>query len=673
MPTQDLQRVREVFEAASVEEGAAREEYLYRECAGDDELRAVVERMIAADSEPNVLLDRPLAPASMFSEDGVLQAGYRIGPYRIIRGIASGGMGVVYLAAVAGESEARVVALKILQGFSLDFSRRFQHEGEILTRLQHPNIARLLDAGTTPENHPYFVMEYIEGSALDLYCARKALNTRERITLFRQVCAAVNYLHQNLVIHRDLKPANILVTEEGFVKLLDFGIAKLLNDSRAADTVTGLMTPGYASPEQVRGLPTSTLTDVYGLGILLYEVLTGVRPFVTDAGELHEVLRRVCEQDPLAPSSVVAGLKGELDNIVLKAIRKEPGRRYASVEQFDEDLRRYLNGLPVLAQGDSLSYRLRKFCGRHWAGIAASAAMITVLAGGIAATAWEAKIARQERILAERHAQTAESARAIADQQRIRADARSADAEREKANAERERANAERRLAELQQVARAAVGIYAAGDMPGRSSAALIAETARDSLAILQSEGIHDAGMSELSDRALNDARSYALARDPAWHIPAGWQAQETVKGEFQVGVDHTIVHQGKSSLFVRAQVSNPAGEAVITQTFDAAAYKNRRVRLSGYFRTARIGGAAYFFIGAGEASDRVSIGDGPQWKRYQLVIDIPPDAEVLEMGIQLMASGTLWADDLAFEQVPGTVPLTARRQPENLNFTNSH
>jgi hypothetical protein len=663
MIAQSIERVREVFEAASAVEGSTREAILRLECDGDDELRTMVERMIAADAEPHALLDKPLAPAPQICEGPAFDAGAMVGPYQIIRGIASGGMGAVYLARIPEETAGAPVALKIMRGFSLEFSRRFQQERHILTRLQHPNIARLLDAGTTPEDHPYFAMEYVEGAPLDVYCEQNGLSRRQRVRLFRQVCAAVHYLHQNLVVHRDLKPGNILVTSGGDVKLLDFGIAKLLSESGSAatDTSTALMTPGYASPEQVRGLPTSTLTDVYGLGVLLYELLTGVRPFAALRGELHEALRRICEEEARPPA-----IDSELDNIVLKAIRKEPERRYASVEQFDEDLRRYLDGLPVLAQGDSVVYRARKFAGRHKAGIAAAGAMALLLSVGILATAFEARIARRERTLAETHAQAAEAARALAQDQRIRADAQAAEAQQE-------RGNAERRLAELQKVARGAVGIYASTASSGREqdAAALIAQTARDSLAILQSEGIREPRTAELSDQLSSDARSYALGLDPTWHVPAGWESRESIAGEYQVGVDRTTVHQGKLSLFLRSRAAHPAGGVEVYQEFDAGRYIGKRVRLAGYFRAARIDGQATLDLAAAGSADLSDVSGSPQWKRSQVVIDVPDDADVIRLGVQLRGTGTLWVDDLIFEPVPITVPLTIRARPENLNFTN--
>jgi serine/threonine protein kinase len=664
MATQQLHRIRDLFETATSQPDEARDAFLTRECDGDDELRASLERMLAADTEAHPFLDQPLAPRV---PDGLeFEEGQTLGPYRIVRGIAAGGMGAVYLARVAADPAAPPVALKIVRGFSPDFARRFRQERSILTRLQHPNIACLLDAGTTPEDHHYFAMEYVEGAPLDVWSRRENLSARDRVKLFRQVCAAVNYLHQNLVVHRDLKPSNILVTSGGTVKLLDFGIAKLLDPAAPDATGTALMTPGYASPEQVRGLPSSTLTDVYGLGILLYELMTGARPFDAPRAELHEALRRICEEEPAPPSSHSPAIGSELNNIVLKAIRKEPSRRYASVAEFDEDLRRWLEGLPVLPQGDSLGYRTRKFITRYKAGIAGAAAMFILLTAGILATSYEATIARKERLRAEEHAHAAESAKAMADEERTRADAKALEANQE-------RASAERRLAELQKVARAAVGIYA----DSKNSSELVAETARDSLDILRNEGILDPAMAGLSEQASNDLRGYVLGRDPSWHVPAGWSATESQTGEYQVGKDRTVVHPatvnpGKSSLFVRALTAQPHGVVVVSQSFDPSRYAGKRVRLSGYFRASRIAGRATLYLTTFPSSDGIDVGEKPQWTRYDVVTDVPSDAGKIEIGVRFQGAGTLWVDDMVFEQVPDSTPLTKPTQPQNLNFTAS-
>src|SRR5580700_9565196 len=351
-------------------------------------------------------------------------------------------MGDVYRAARADGSYDKQVAIKIIQGpRSTDFFLvRFQNERQILANLDHPNIAQLVDGGTTEEGLPYLVMEFVEGQRIDEFCANKNLGVRERLELFRTVCSAVHYAHQNLVVHRDLKPSNILVTASGAPKLLDFGIAKILDPQRGEanlqQTVTLLrmLTPDYASPEQVRNQPISTSSDVYSLGVILYELLTGKLPYRVSTDAPQEMMKAVCDTEPEKPSAAALRvsapegsgseraaaelaqhrpereralklsnvLAGDLDNIVLKALRKEPQRRYSSVEQFSEDIRRYLTGLPVLAHEDSLDYRARKFVRRHRLGVAATILLVLSLAGGLVATLWQAHIARSERARAER-------------------------------------------------------------------------------------------------------------------------------------------------------------------------------------------------------------------------------------------------------------------------------
>jgi non-specific serine/threonine protein kinase/serine/threonine-protein kinase len=339
--------------------------------------------------------------------------GRRIGPYQIVREIGHGGMGAVYLATRADDQYRKQVAIKLIRhGMDTDFVlRRFRTERQILAALDHPNIARLLDGSTTEEGLPYLVMEYIEGVPIGEYCDQHQLNTEERLKLFRQVCAAVHYAHQHLVIHRDIKPSNILVTEESLPKLLDFGIAKLLTPELAAQTLDPtasalrLMTPRYASPEQVRGEPITTASDIYSLGVVLYELVTGRSPYKPTSDAVHELMQAVCESEPEKPSTAVSGirgdkqrttdggqrtreklrrkLRGDLDNIILMALRKEPERRYASVEQFSEDIRRHLEGLPVIARPATLSYRAGKFIRRHKVGVAAAALIVVILVAAI--------------------------------------------------------------------------------------------------------------------------------------------------------------------------------------------------------------------------------------------------------------------------------------------------
>jgi non-specific serine/threonine protein kinase/serine/threonine-protein kinase len=374
--------------------------------------------------------------------DAVAPDPERVGAYRIVRELGQGGMGTVYLAVRDDDVFRKRVALKVLKrGMDTDgVVRRFRTERQILAGLDHPNIARLLDGGTTADGLPYLVMEYVEGTPLAEYAETRELDTTARLQLFLQLCAAIQYAHQSLVIHRDIKPANVLVTSDGVPKLLDFGIAKLLNadmlgQTLAMPTAPGLqlMTPEYASPEQVRGDQVTTATDVYSLGILLYELLTGRRPYHITSRAIPEIVRVVCESEPLRPSIAVTRqatppdaaatgaaahdtaspprtrdsqrlrrrLEGDLDNIVMKAISKEPGRRYASVDQFAEDVRRHLAGLPVLARHDTLGYRAAKFVRRHRGPVAAAVAVLVALVAGIIGIAWQARVARAERQRAE--------------------------------------------------------------------------------------------------------------------------------------------------------------------------------------------------------------------------------------------------------------------------------
>ena len=367
---------------------------------GGDFLEAAVEqaeRALGAGPEPDPL-------------------GRRIGAYRLVRLLGRGGMGAVYLAERADRAFRRRVAIKLLPwALATPEARdRFRLERQTLAGLAHPHIARLLDGGETEDGLPYLVMEYVDGEPIDRYCQRHGLDLERRLRLFREVCAAVADAHRNLVVHRDLKPANILVTAGGEVKLLDFGIAKLLPGAQAeaADHLTRAgrlaLTPLFASPEQVRGEPVTTATDVYGLGLLLFRLLTGTHPYRLETASPAAVERVVCERPPPRPSLAAAAgmaglglaalrrrLRGDLDNIVLMALRKEPERRYASVERLAEDVRRHLELLPVRARPDTLTYRAGKFARRHRAGLAATALVAASLLGGLLATTREARIAER--------------------------------------------------------------------------------------------------------------------------------------------------------------------------------------------------------------------------------------------------------------------------------------
>ena len=456
----------------------------------DPSLASEVELLLAAHQHRGAFMDQPIATlhsSQRTADTGADLAGSRIGSYEIIREIGRGGMGTVYEAARMDGSFRKRVAIKVIRATLLteQSQARFRRERQILAGLDHPNIAHILDGGATPAGLPFFVMEYVAGVRIDAYCRTHRLDIDGRLDLFSRVCDAVQYAHDHLIVHCDLKPGNILVTPEGAVKLLDFGIAKILADPAdsqpAARTASAfILTPEYASPEQVLGQPITTATDVYLLGVLLYELLTGLHP-MHDSGDLpHEVMRAVCERDPMRPSVAVmsaaavnagrAGaqklrrrLKGELDDIVMWALQKDPRRRYSSVAQFRDDTARHLRGLPVLAQGDRLSYRTEKFVRRNLLAVSAITLVILSLTAGVVVSAQEASRARQEqrialqqrsiaevqRHLAQDQTAAAERARDQTAVQRTRAEQKAEEAGQQRLLADAERARAERRLGDL--------------------------------------------------------------------------------------------------------------------------------------------------------------------------------------------------------------------------------
>jgi TolB-like protein/Tfp pilus assembly protein PilF/tRNA A-37 threonylcarbamoyl transferase component Bud32 len=347
-------------------------------CAGDAELRTEVESLLASAGAAHEFLETAARPALLRPPaEGrpEARAGARIGPYRVLSEIGRGGMGAVYLAERDDQEYRKQVAIKLVRGDadSASVVRRFRQERQILAELDHPNIARLLDGGTTDEGLPYFVMEYVEGAPIDAYCEARKLTVKGRLELFRTVCAAIGDAHRKRVVHRDLKPSNILVTAEGTPKLVDFGIAKLMTPTSGSEhTATGthLMTPEYGSPEQWRGGPVTAASDIYSLGVLLYRLLTGQSPYRAGPDQPHELGRAICEEDPAPPSAAAAAptrhqLAGDLDAIVLKAMRKEPERRYGSAAELSEDIRRHLEGLPVAARKDGIVYRAGRLVRRN--------------------------------------------------------------------------------------------------------------------------------------------------------------------------------------------------------------------------------------------------------------------------------------------------------------------
>jgi eukaryotic-like serine/threonine-protein kinase len=396
--------------------------FIQERSGGDESVILEVKALIRSDEEVENFIEEPAVDISRLLVDETELVGKKIGPYLIESEIGRGGMGAVYKAVRADEHFEKRVAIKLIKrGFDTDdIIKRFRHERQILAALDHPNITRLLDGGATEDGRPYLVMDFVEGSPLTKYCEKAQLSLNDRLKLFLEVCSAVTYAHQNLVVHRDIKPSNILVTGESVPKLLDFGIAKLIVPNNASQTLgksaTQMMTPEYASPEQVLGQPVTTAADIYSLGVVLYELLTGQKPFKLKSTSPLEITRVITDSTPPRPSTIVthgkqkdlskavisSQLRGDLDNIVLMAIRKEPERRYSSVEQFAADVDRHLKGMPVRARQDTLSYRTSKFVQRHTAAVAAGTGLVFALAAGLAATRRQARIARRQRDKAER-------------------------------------------------------------------------------------------------------------------------------------------------------------------------------------------------------------------------------------------------------------------------------
>ncbi len=444
------QRLTDIVNDCLEQPHAERGAFAAARCAGDPALLEEVLQWVRDAEKTQGFLDQPLiTDASLLdspsasSKSGAAPArdwvGQRLGAYRITSEIARGGMGSVYKAVRDDDAYQKVVAIKLIRSHLAHdvIALRFMGERQILANLDHPNIAHLIDGGQGDDGTPYLVMEYVDGLSIDLHCERQRLPMTERLKLFRSVCMAVHYAHQRLIVHRDLKPSNILVDANGQVKLLDFGIARLLDPStldasgraEAAPTVANAMTPAYASPEQIKGEAVTTASDVYALGVLLYRLLTGQSPYKSDQTKPLDLAREIVDTDPERPSTVVTRaqsprptevsldlekivrtidakrlqreLRGDLDNIVLMALRKEPARRYASAEQLADDVSRYLDDLPIRAHADTWTYRTQKFLSRNrWSSAFAVLAGVALI-GGIVATSYQAKVARDAQLRAE--------------------------------------------------------------------------------------------------------------------------------------------------------------------------------------------------------------------------------------------------------------------------------
>jgi non-specific serine/threonine protein kinase/serine/threonine-protein kinase len=439
------QEIKQLLATALELEPSQRSAFLNGSCGGDVALHEEVERLLASEQSvrQEFLNTRhfDVSVAAVFSNHSFesFATGRRLGPYRIVELLGTGGMGEVYRAIRDDDQYRKEVALKIVRAGqdSDQIISRFKNERQILATLDHPGIARLLDGGTTPDGVPYFVMELVDGLPVTEYCDRKRLTVAERLNLFVEICSAVQYAHQHLVIHRDIKPGNILVTEDGTPKLLDFGIARLheSDPEQASTTMTAfrILTPRYASPEQIKGEAISTASDVYSLGVVLYELLTGQSPYRLATGSPQEIAHEACTSEPQKPSlavqrhpskapagsasvsredlSAVRGcsperlkrqLRGDLDNIVVMALRNEPARRYLSVEKFADDIRRHLNQLPVSARQDTFGYRTSKFVRRHRGAVVVSTVASLAVLMGFGVAVYEARVARLQRARAER-------------------------------------------------------------------------------------------------------------------------------------------------------------------------------------------------------------------------------------------------------------------------------
>jgi len=399
MRAERWQQIQSLFDAAVELPTDQRNTWLAFQCGADVALRSEVEHLLQAFTAERSggFIDAAIRSVASDVTMGNVRPGMRLDEYRLVQELGSGGMGTVFLAERADGEYTGLAAIKLVRGgfASPDIERRFRTERQMLADLEHPNIARLLDGGTAPDGMPYLVMEYVDGQPITAWAHAQRLDLDDRLRLFLTICDAVQHAHRSLIVHRDLKPSNILVRQDGVPKLLDFGIAKLLPSMSSAAQQTfsmvRVMTPSYASPEQIDGRPVTLATDVYSLGVVLYQLLTGVHPFTADRPGPLEVRRRIVEDEPLPPSRAMApaegprpasarSLRGDLDAIVMRAMQKRVEQRYATVEQLGADILRHMHGLPVLARPQTPGYRLDRFVRRNRAAVAGSIAAIVIVA-----------------------------------------------------------------------------------------------------------------------------------------------------------------------------------------------------------------------------------------------------------------------------------------------------
>ena len=400
--------IEEIFQSALERAPSDREEYIKGACGNDEELRSEVESLLASDSDAENVLHSLLEGdvEKLTRSSSPSETDRQIGPYRLMRELDHGGMGVVYLAVRSDDQYFQIVAIKMIRkGLETPaLVQRFRTERQVLATLSHPNIGAILDGGETRDGRPFIVMEYVEGLPITLASESRRLSIRQRIELFRSVCSAVHHAHQKLVIHRDIKPSNVLVTPEGVVKLIDFGISKPLapqllpGELPPTESCQIMMTPDYASPEQLLGKPLTTTTDIYSLGVLLFELLTGSRPYTLRDLSPAAAERLVCEQESRKPSAVEnlstrtrKELAGDLDRIVLMAMDQDPSRRYLSAQHFEEDLLRYLQGKPIQARKPTAVYRLSKFVQRHRTPVLMACATLVVIICAVWFDSWQSR------------------------------------------------------------------------------------------------------------------------------------------------------------------------------------------------------------------------------------------------------------------------------------------
>ena len=362
-------RIRELFDAAFGQPEEAQADLLWRECGDDEELVSAVWRLLGANRKTDEFMKKP-AWATRRIESVETAPDSMVGHYKIMREIGSGGMGMVYQAVRADEVFRRIVAVKVIRPeFAIDtFIAVFQQERQILADLDHPNIARIVDGGSTESGLPFFVMDYVDGVALDKFSQTHGLSVNQRLVLFRQVCKAAEYLHRNRVVHSDFKPSNILVGTDGIVRILDFGIARVLNQSGTVRPELEKLLLGtlrYSSPEQLQGQPARYASDIYSLGVVLYELLTGTKPHSSENRSTEELRVAIISQDPPPPSAAVKSLRGDLDAIVMKALKRDPSARYASVTDFDGDISNFLTCRPVKVRGAGIFYKAGKYIKRN--------------------------------------------------------------------------------------------------------------------------------------------------------------------------------------------------------------------------------------------------------------------------------------------------------------------